>query len=114
VDLTDLRQKHWRIAGLITLGGCAALAFGGAVISWQTWPVWAMLVYWGFFLLLLLMTLYIALLDIRFISAEYAIMRRELFKETLGDEELRKALLEGERRQREQTRDQGKDENDSS
>ena len=63
-----------------------------------------MLVYWGIFLFLLILTLYIAVVDIRIIRAEYAVMKRELFKETLGDEALRKALIEGERRMREQTR----------
>jgi TRAP-type C4-dicarboxylate transport system permease small subunit len=102
--LTGIQQKHWRIGGLLCLGGCAALAYGGTVIAWPTWPVWAMLTYWGLFLLLLLLTFYTALLDIRFIRAEYAVMKRELFKQTLGDEELRKALIEGERRERERAR----------
>jgi TRAP-type C4-dicarboxylate transport system permease small subunit len=106
--LTGFQQKRWRIAGLLTLGGCAAMAYGGATIAWQSWPVWAMIAYWCLFLLLLLLTFYIALIDIRFIRAEYAIMKRELFKETLGDEELRKALIEGERRQREEARKGGK------
>ena len=109
--MIGIRQKQWRLAGLVTLGGCAALAFGGAVIRWQTWPIWAILVYWGFFLLLLLATLYIAVLDIRFIRAEYAVMKRELFKETLGDEKLRQALIEGERRMREKAREQQEGDN---
>lgn len=94
------RQRRWRIAGLMTLGGCGALAVGGSRMQWAAWPAWAMIGYWLTFLLLLLVTFYIVLVDIRFIRAEYAVMKRELFRETLGDETLRRALIEGERRQR--------------
>jgi len=59
---------------------------------------WLFLAYWAVFLLLFLVMLYCVLLDLRFIRAERAIMERELFRETLGDEEFRRALREAQRK----------------
>jgi hypothetical protein len=57
--------------------------------------------YWGFFLICLLVALYCAILDWRYIHVQYTIARRELFRETLGDEAFRRALNEAERKARE-------------
>jgi hypothetical protein len=38
--------------------------------------------------------LYCVLRDLRYIRAEQAVMQREVFRETLGDEEFRRALRE--------------------
>ena len=49
-------------------------------------------VYWGGFLLLLLIALYAALLDLRYIRLQYLLGQREIFQETLGSEEFRATL----------------------
>ena len=54
--------------------------------------------YWGVFLGLLVITLYIVMLDIRFIHLQYKIHQRELFRQTLGDESFRKDLIEAQRK----------------
>lgn len=64
----------------------------------------AMLIYWGVFLLFLLATLYLALLDIRYVWMEYRMGERELFEDTLGSDDLREALAER-RARREDSRD---------
>lgn len=48
--------------------------------------------YWGLFLLSLLVALYMALLDLRYIRMQYSLGEKELFEETLGSEEFRTAL----------------------
>ncbi len=53
-------------------------------------------VYWGCFFLALLVTLYMVLLDFRYIRLMYLHGERQLFEETLGSEDFRKALLKRE------------------
>ena len=48
---------------------------------------WVYLAYWAVFVLLLFVTLYIAVLDLRFIRLRYVVERRELFSRSLGAEE---------------------------
>lgn len=50
-------------------------------------------VYWGIFLLSLLVTFYMVLLDFRYIRVLYAQGEKELYEETLGSEDFRRALL---------------------
>ncbi len=56
----------------------------------QTW--WICLVYWGFFVVLMIVGGYTVILDIRYIRLQYIIDRREAFRSTLGDERFRKNL----------------------
>ncbi|MBI2433825.1 MAG: hypothetical protein HYV26_13240 [Candidatus Hydrogenedentes bacterium] len=65
-------------------------------------PVWLLAAYWGVFLLLLLLALYLALVDLRFIRLQYLLGRREIFYDTLGSEEFRQALRKAQEEQREQ------------
>jgi len=55
------------------------------------WPLLG--AYWGLFLLSLLVTFYMVLLDFRYIRLMYIQGEKELFEETLGSEEFRRALL---------------------
>lgn len=55
------------------------------------WPLLG--AYWGLFLLSLLVTLYMVLLDFRYIRLMYLQGEKALFEETLGSEEFRRALL---------------------
>ena len=61
---------------------------------------WIFLGYWSVFLLFLLASLYIALLGFRYIQLRYHAEKRAIFRETLGDELLRKALHEAIEKQR--------------
>ncbi|GMW03428.1 MAG: hypothetical protein AMXMBFR84_45620 [Candidatus Hydrogenedentota bacterium] len=89
---SPVKQKHWRITGLASLGVCALMAFTAT-----EWPflreslLWFTL-YWLGFLLALLVTFYCVLLDIRYIRASFALERRDIFNETLGDPEFRESL----------------------
>jgi TRAP-type C4-dicarboxylate transport system permease small subunit len=89
-----MKQSHWRIVGGICLVCCAAMALYGANLRATAITPWIFLGYWGLFLILFLVMLYCVLLDLRYIRAEQAVMQREVFRETLGDEEFRRALRE--------------------
>ncbi len=52
--------------------------------------------YWAVFLALVVTTLYIVMLDIRYIHLQYKIGQRDLFRQTWEDEAFRKALIEAE------------------
>jgi predicted Holliday junction resolvase-like endonuclease len=58
--------------------------------------------YWAVFLALVVITLYIVVLDIRYIHLQYTISRRELFRQTWEDESFRKALIEAQRKKRQE------------
>ena len=55
------------------------------------WPLLG--VYWGVFVLSLLVTLYMVLLDFRYIRLLYVQGEKQLYEETLGSDEFRRALL---------------------
>ncbi|MBL7644575.1 MAG: hypothetical protein JNK74_00155 [Candidatus Hydrogenedentes bacterium] len=54
--------------------------------------------YWGLFLVSLLVALYMALLDLRYIRMQYSLGEKELFEDTLGSEEFRAALRKAQNR----------------
>lgn len=87
-----LRQAHWRIVGGVCLACCGIMALYGARLKATEIAPWFFLGYWGLFLVFFLVVLYCVLLDLRYIRAEHAIWQREVFKETLGDKEFRRAL----------------------
>ena len=89
-----MRQSHWRIVGGICLVCCGAMAVYGVKLKATSVSPWLFLGYWGLFLVLFLVMLYCVLIDLRYIRAEHAIMQREVFRETLGDEAFRRALRE--------------------
>lgn len=66
------------------------------------WPL--QVVYWGVFLLAMLVTVYMVLLDLRYIRLRYIQEEKALFEETLGSEEFRRALREGQAERRDPTR----------
>lgn len=76
----------------MTLGICGVMAWYGARpgVTNLDWPHLA--VYWGVFLLSLLVTVYMVLLDLRYIRLLYLQGEKKLFEETLGSEEFRRAL----------------------
>ena len=48
--------------------------------------------YWGVFLAALLVALYMALLDLRYVRMQYSLGEKELFEDTLGSEDFRTVL----------------------
>jgi hypothetical protein len=89
-----LSQRAWRKAGAVTIAACAILAWVGSESHFFLGSPVICVFYWGAFLALLGATFYIVWLDLRFIRLQYAIQRRALFHQTLGDEELRKGILD--------------------
>ena len=107
-----LAQRTWRRTGVASLALSALLAWyalsGGilrstiyhlTVLFSSTTPDlaeirsgWVCLAFWILFLLATLVSLYMAMLDFRFIRIQYHAAKRNLFHETLGDESFRKEL----------------------
>ena len=93
-----IQQRHWRITGAIALAACGGMALYGVNLKATDVASWYFLAYWGLFFVLFLVVLYCVLLDLRYIRAEHAVWQREVFNETLGDEEFRRALREAQAR----------------
>jgi len=87
-----LTQKGWRWAGAIFLAGAALLAWFGAEMAGPGTGLRFMVIYWGLFVLLILLALYMALLDLKYIRLQYRLAERQLFEQTLGNPAFRKAL----------------------
>ena len=68
------------------------MAWGGTKPGLTNLPPIAQLGYWGVFLITLLVALYMALIDLRYVRLQYSLGEKELFEETVGSEELRSAL----------------------
>lgn len=60
-------------------------------------PLWWILVYWGIFSGLILLSCYLALVDFRYIRLQYALERRQIFSRTVGDAKFRASLSEKEK-----------------
>lgn len=101
--IPGLTQRRWRIAGGITVGICALMAYFGADQPFLRESKTIFLIYWGIFVVLFIVTLYIVALDIRFIRVQHSVAERDLFQETLGDKEFREALQEAVRNASQQT-----------
>lgn len=89
-----LTQRKWRAIGLVTLTGAGAMAVGGVWVKAADSRLFFAL-YWSIFLGLLVTTLYMVLLDLRYIRVLYTSGKREIYKETLGNEEFRRSLQQG-------------------
>lgn len=68
------------------------MAWYGTRSGFGEYGLRVLMIYWGIFALLLLTTLYLALLDIRYTLLEFKLGERELFEDTLGDETFRREL----------------------
>ena len=88
-----ITQRGWRtaLAGTMTLAGLMAW-YGSDAPALQA-SLRYFVIYWGIFFLLLLISLYLIVLDFRFIHVQYLIARRDLLRETLEDEAFRKVLI---------------------
>ena len=87
-----LKQWHWRVAGAVFIASAGIMAYGGVNATLVRHSALAFFAYWGVFLVLFLAALFCAWLDMRYIRAEFAVAKRDVFQETLGDEGFRKAL----------------------
>lgn len=87
-----ISQRHWRTVGLLAIMGAALLAWNGAEQFNAPQSTLYLLGYWGLFLLLLVVAVYTAVLDLRYIRMQYALGQRELFQQTIEDEAFRAAL----------------------
>jgi len=94
-------QTKWRIAGGIAIGCSAVLAYGGLHWAFPRQSITHFIVYWIVFFMFFFVALLLAFWDLRYIRAQYRVDERELFHQTLGDEDFRKRLREAERRTRE-------------
>lgn len=93
-----LTQTMWRTVGVVALGCCVVMALLGVNWQWLRQSLTVFAAYWGVFLFLLVVALFCALLDIRHVRMEYSVGKRELFRQTLGDEGLRKTLRDAQRK----------------
>ena len=55
-------------------------------------PMWACFLYWSVFALLVTLTVYIALLDFKYIRLKFALERQKLLEQTVGNEEIQDLL----------------------
>ncbi len=91
---TFLTQRTWRSAGVAALLVAGIMVWYGVEMDFREFGTVFLLVYWGIFLLSLLVAFYMVLLDIRYIRLGYLQEERDLYLDTLGNEELRQALRE--------------------
>ena len=99
-----ITQKRWRVAGVATTAGAALMAWYGVehLFLLESLPVFV--AYWAIFLALIVATLYIAMLDLRYTHLQYTISQRDLFRQTWEDESFRRALIEAKRKDHEADR----------
>ncbi len=86
-------QRIWRAIGAVAIAGAALMAWHGAAEVTRAVPRPYFIAYWGGFVLLLLIALYMVLLDLRYIRLQLLVGRREAFRGTVGDEAFRRALM---------------------
>ncbi len=99
-----LSQRNWRITGGVAIAGCAAMALVARTVMESGASVLWLSIFWMVWLLLLLIALFCVLLDIRYLRVLYRMHERELFKETLGNEAFRQAIIDAQRAQLDETR----------
>jgi len=90
-----LTQRRWRIGGAILLALSGGMAFLGVRIPYLRESPVAFIAYWVVFLAAFVGAIYCAILDFHYIRVQMALAERELFRQMLGDEALRKALRKG-------------------
>ncbi|MBP8128026.1 MAG: hypothetical protein KA184_00485 [Candidatus Hydrogenedentes bacterium] len=85
-------QRKWRLTGALALALSALMAGYGVAYLGFSGSVLVLLVYWGIFLLCLIVAFLMALLDMRYIRVQYALEQRRIFVETLGSKAFRESL----------------------
>lgn len=115
-----LPQARWRLLGAFTLGGSllmaayaastdilresalyfVSLAYEEVRESADAEAASGHFVFWGLFVVLIFASVYLAMLDMRYIRLQYLLQKREIFGQTLGDSAFRESLLDAERLKR--------------
>ncbi|MGI6458580.1 MAG: hypothetical protein ACOX5J_00525 [Candidatus Hydrogenedentales bacterium] len=98
------QQTKWRIVGGIAIAGSVVLAYGGLHWNFPRQSLTHFMVYWLVFFIFFVTALLLAIWDLRYIRAQYRVDERELFRQTLGEEDFRKRLREAEQQARKQSR----------
>lgn len=80
-----ISQKEWRRAGLFLIGLSVVMAIVGVRWNYLREDPVLFLIYWLVCFVCLLGALYTALLDWRYIRAEYAVEKRDIFQKTIQD-----------------------------
>jgi len=70
----------------------AAMAWYGPSIAGPGAGLRFIVIYWAVFVLFILLALYMALLDLKYIRLQYHLAERELYEQTLGSPSFRQAL----------------------
>lgn len=86
-------RRYWRVAGLLSVAGAAALAAVFPMLLRRQPSLLFVTVYGGALVLLLAVTVYVAFLDIRFTRLQFKMGERALFRDTFMDPEFRRSLL---------------------
>lgn len=101
--LKFLNQRTWRKVGAMAIGLAVLMAwYGSSNLSAADSP-WYLAAYWGIFLVVLIVVMYVVLLDIRYIRLQYLLQQREIFHDTLGSEEFRRILRKAQENERQKT-----------
>lgn len=87
-----ISQYKWRIAGGACLALCVIMAVMSLNLATPDTSVWALIAYWGVFLLFLFIALYIAVLDFRYTRMRYKMTEKELFHNTFMTPEFKQAI----------------------
>lgn len=88
-------QTKWRIVGGVAVGICGVMALRGSGNEALNSSRIGFIIYWSVFLLLFAVAIFCVLLDIRHIRMQFAMAKREIFEQTLGEESFRKAMRGG-------------------
>jgi hypothetical protein len=88
----SLTQTWWRKVGVGAVALAALMAWVGAEAEFLRRSVLLLLVYWGIFTAVFVTALLMVILDLRYIRLQYVLGKREIFQQTLGDEQFRKSL----------------------
>ena len=113
-----ITQAQWRVVGaasIVIAAGMAAHSMASGLLRdtvlrttqrlvpesaeelTAEFPLWWILVYWGIFSGLILLSCYLALIDFRYIRLQYALERRQIFSRTVGDAKFRASLSKKEK-----------------
>ena len=99
-----VNQKGWRAAGVVVLVAAGLMAWYAAdsgvlrdtalylsglltdnALETPSASLGFVLVYWGIFVAVILVALYLALIDVRYIRLQHALERRELVREATAE-----------------------------
>jgi len=86
-------QTQWRVVCALTTAGAGLMTWYGMTAGPYFGSPLLTLIFWSIVIALIAATFFLVMLDVRFIRLRYALERQKLFKETLGSEDFRRALI---------------------